>query len=370
MNKNSEKIALFTPNLFGGGAQRVMVTLANVFAEREIDVDLVVANFEGPYCSSVNGGVHVVDLGVSRAITSLPSLVRYLRHEQPAGLLSTLMYANVIAACAHSLSRSTARLVVRETNSIRRPEDANDSLKRKIAFFLAPWAYGYADHIIGISRGLSEELKEIFSLPGEKVTTIHNPAFNSNIPALKGEHRDSFEKDREYILAAGSLTPQKDFPALLHAFAQVRDVRPDVLLVILGEGGLRSHLETVSRDLYIWEDVYMPGFVDNPFGYMSAADVFVLSSRWEGFGNVLVEAMACGTPVVSTDCPSGPAEILDGGKWGHLVPVGDDVALAQAILDTLDDPPVSSDDLIERAQDFSSERIAEQYLSVIKNGAA
>jgi glycosyltransferase involved in cell wall biosynthesis len=121
----------------------------------------------------------------------------------------------------------------------------------------------------------------------------------------------------------------------------------------------------VAHDLSIVEDVHMPGFVDNPFGYMNAADVFVLSSRWEGFGNVLVEAMACGTPVVSTDCPSGPAEILEDGKWGHLVPVGDDEALAEAIVDTLDKPPVSSEQLVKRAKDFVPEKIARQYLEVL-----
>ncbi len=341
-----------------------MVTLANEFAKKGIDVDLIVAIVEGPFCSDINEDVRVVDLKASRAITSLPGLTRYLRRERPDGILSTLMYANIIMAVAHMFSRSNGIFVARQPSSVS-PKRKTKSMRDVIKLLLAWVSYFYADQIIGISRGLSEEIERILGVPPEKIKTIHNPAFNHNIKKLKSNQPDKLRKDLQYILAVGRLTPDKDFSTLLRAFARVRDNRPDMQLVILGEGDERGCLEREARNLGITEAVRMPGFVDNPFGYMSGADVFVLSSRWEGFGNVLVEAMACGTPVVSTDCPSGPGEILQDGRFGHLVPVEDDEALAQAIADTLDDPPVSSDQLRKRAEDFSPEKIASRYLDVL-----
>ena len=369
-SSNTFLLALYVPNLYGGGAQRVMVTLANEFADRGLNVDLVVANFEGPYCNDVSENVHVVDLECSRAITSLPSLVRYLRHEQPAGLLSTLMYANVIAACAHFLSGSNANIILREATHVSASSRLDCSIKHKIIRKLAVWSYKYADDVISLTKNGAKDICKVFNLPSQKVTTIHNPAFRSDIRRLQKTLPIELESSQNYITAVGRLSSEKDFSTLLRAFALIRESRSGTKLVILGEGNQRDYLETMARSLSIWEEVYMPGFVDNPFGYMSVADVFVLSSRWEGFGNVLVEAMACGTPVVSTDCPSGPTEILKDERWGYLVPVGDHEALAHAILNTLDNPPVSSEELIERAKDFAPEEIAEEYLNVIKNGAA
>lgn len=360
----SNKIAFYIPDLGGGGAQRVMVTLANEFANKGLDVDLVVASFEGPYCSDINEDVRVVDLKASRAIRSLPGLTRYLRRERPDVILSTLMYANIVMAFAHIFSGCSGLFVVRQPNSIRLKEKVK-SLKGLITIFLTLISYFYADKIIGISRGVSGEVRRILGMPIEKIETIHNPAFNHNINKLKSSQPDGLRKDRQYILAVGRLMPQKDFSTLLRAFARVRESRPEMQLIILGEGDERGRLVREARNLDIIEAVRMPGFIDNPFGYMNEADVFVLSSRWEGFGNVLVEAMACGTPVVSTDCPSGPNEILQDGRFGNLVPVKDDEAMAQAILDTLDDPPVSSDRLRKRAEDFSPEKIASQYLEVL-----
>lgn len=358
------KIAIYIPDLGGGGAQRMMVTLANEFANKGLDVDLVVASFEGPYCSDINEDVRIVDLKASRAITSLPGLTRYLRRERPDGILSTLMYANTIMAFAHIFSRSSGIFVVRQPNSIR-PKEKVKSLKGVMTLLLTSISYFYADQIIGISGGVSEEVRGALGVSIEKIKTIYNPAFNHKINKLKSRQPDKLRKDRQYILAVGRLMPQKDFSTLLRAFARVRENRPGMQLIILGEGNERGRLEREAQNLDIIEAVSMPGFVDNPFGYMNGADVFVLSSRWEGFGNVLVEAMACGTPVVSTDCPSGPSEILQDGRFGYLVPVEDDEALAQAIADTLDDPPVSSDRLRKRAKDFAPEKIASQYLEVL-----
>jgi glycosyltransferase involved in cell wall biosynthesis len=195
---------------------------------------------------------------------------------------------------------------------------------------------------------------------------IYNPVDTDHIKTLATaplEHPWFAPGAVPVVLSAGRLTRQKDFPSLLRAFAQVRQSRP-ARLVILGEGEERTSLETLARELGCRDDIALPGFVPNPYPYMAAAGVFVLSSAWEGFGNVLIEAMALGVPVVSTDCPSGPAEILGRGRYGTLVPVSDVDALARAIATTLDQPPEARRS-IERASSFSCERIASQYLAAI-----
>lgn len=336
----------------------MMVTLANEFAGRGIDTDLVVANCEGPFRSDIRSEVRVVDLGVSRALTSLAGLVQYLRREKLDGVLSTLAYANVVAATAHLFAGSDARLVMRETNSLSGPDAEGKSIKERIIRWMSFPAYTYADEIVGISEGLYKDIVENIKVKDSKVSTVYNPV------KIRDRNKAENKTDGRKIVSAGRLVRQKGFSVLISAFETIdREIEAD--LIILGEGEERENLEELARDLGVWEDVYMPGFVEDPFGHMDAASVFVLSSRWEGFGNVLVEAMACGTPVVSTDCPSGPAEILEGGKWGHLVPVGDEKALAEAVLETLNDPPVESDRLIERAKDFSVGKIADQYLEVL-----
>ncbi|ELZ36066.1 glycosyl transferase family protein [Halorubrum saccharovorum DSM 1137] len=198
------------------------------------------------------------------------------------------------------------------------------------------------------------------------MTVIHNPAYSKGI-SEKATERVShpwFQSDEPpVILGVGSLTPQKDFPTLVRAFNRLRS-QQDARLVILGEGDRREELESLIQRYGIGDSVDLPGFVDNPFKYMKQADVFVLSSRWEGFGNVIVEAMACGTPIVSTNCPSGPAEILQNGKYGQLVRTGDPEALAAAVQATLAEPP-APDPLIERAKEFSVERVADKYLATL-----
>jgi len=359
----SKKTALFVPNLNGGGAQRVMVTLANEFASRKIDTDLIVANCEGPFRSDIRSEVRVVDLGASRALTSLPGLVRYLRGEKPDGVLSTLMYANVVAAIAHLLSGSAARLVVRETSSISKSYENRRGIKRLTVRSLSPWAYRYAGQVIGISKSLSKEITKKMEVNKKNVNTVYNPAYVSTSKSgdKKVERKNSKKLN---VLGVGRLSYEKDFSTLIKALDIINSVK-EARLTILGEGDKRRALEELAQELGVGEDVHMPGFVEDPLPYMCTASVFVLSSRWEGFGNVLVEAMSCGTPVVSTDCTGGPAEILEGGKWGYLVPVGDEKALAEAILETFNDPPVESDQLIERAKDFSVEKIADQYLEII-----
>jgi len=229
--------------------------------------------------------------------------------------------------------------------------------------------YPQAHNIVAVSQGVAEDLSTLIQLSPDRVTVIYNPVITPNLleQALAPLTHPWFEREQPpVILGAGRLSLQKDFPTLLRAFALVRQHRP-ARLVILGEGEERANLERLAIELGIQNDVSMPGFVDNPFAFMAKASVFVLSSAWEGFGNVLVEALACGCPVVATDCRSGPREILDNGRYGRLVPVGDHEALAKAILETLDNPdfPADRQTRIQRAMEFSVDAAVDKYLKVL-----
>jgi glycosyltransferase involved in cell wall biosynthesis len=222
--------------------------------------------------------------------------------------------------------------------------------------------YPKADSIIAISNGVATDLADTTGIERESIDVIHNPAFSPDIQSKSKESVSYrwFDTDTPVVIAVGSLTQQKDFSTLLRAFSVLRE-RQDAHLLILGEGELREELESLASELGIATAVDMPGFVDNPYAYMRQADVFVLSSKWEGFGNVVVEALACGCPVVSTDCPSGPAEILANGEYGSLTPVGDETALAAEIETVLNTTP-EPDRLRARAEAFTTEIVADQYI--------
>jgi glycosyltransferase involved in cell wall biosynthesis len=358
-------LAIYVPSLRGGGAERAMVTLANGMAERGLRVDLVLASAEGPYLKEVAPGVRVVSLGARRVSSSLPGLVRYLRRERPQTILSVLNHANVIAVLAKMLSGVNTRLLVSERNNLSLSETAPQSWRAKTVLPLMRWAYPKADGIVAVSNGVADDLAQALTLPRERISVVYNPVVTQELldKALAPLEHPWLEHSKPpVILAVGRLTKQKDLPSLIRAFAKVRS-QLDCRLVILGEGELRLQLETLIQELGIQDSVQLPGFADNPFAWMSRVSLFVLSSAWEGLPNALIQAMACGAAVVSTDCPSGPAEILERGKWGALVPVGDVDALADSMLETLRSP--ASLNVTMRAKDFDSTVIVEQYIKIL-----
>jgi glycosyltransferase involved in cell wall biosynthesis len=338
MGREKKKhIALFLPSLRGGGAEKVMVNLALGFVEQGLKVDLVLAKAEGPYLSRVPEEVRVVDLGARRVLYSLPGLVRYLRRERPQAMLSALNYANIVAIWAKLLVRVQTHLVVSEHNTLSCSTQNASSVRVKLLPLLIKIFYPYADAVVAVSHGVAEDLITMTGLPMEKVKVIYNPVITPELFAKAEEPLDHpwFRPgEPPVVLGVGRLTKQKDFPTLIRAFALVRKERP-ARLMILGEGEERPKLETLARELGIEEDFVLPGFVENPYKYMKRASAFVLSSRWEGLPAVLIEALALGVPVISTNCPSGPSEILEHGKWGCLVPVGEPHLLARAILEIL-----------------------------------
>lgn len=365
MIKPATRIALYLPSLRGGGAERVMVTLANGFSTQGFDVDLVLAKAEGPYLKDVTAEVRVIDLGCKRVVTSLPGLICYLRRERPVAMLSALNHANVVAVLARLLARTSTRLVVSEhANFSVSRNHATSPIARLMGYFMA-WTYPRADAVVAVSKGVGDDLAKSIGLRREMISVVYNP-FDTVLVAQRS--RESmvhpwFEPGASQVITAiGRMTEQKDFSTLLRAFARLRRTQ-SARLVILGEGELRSHCEALAQELGVQDDVHLPGFVDNPFIYLSRSALFVLSSAWEGFGNALVEAMACGTPVVSTACPSGPEEILEGGRWGRLVPVGDEVALAEAMVAALN--AKTHPDVAARAAEFSVDCAMDGYLQVM-----
>lgn len=342
-----------------------MVTLANTFAERDFTVDLVLATATGPYLSEVSPAVNVVDLERSRVITSLPGLVRYLRKRKPTALLSAMGHANFVALLAKKISGGNTRFVVSERNDSSVEANQNKGLRSLIIRSLNRYLYRSADAIHAVSRGVAVASAKELVLPLGRVQVVYNPVVTQQMLEISHANIDLpwlVKDELKMIVAAGRLTKQKDFATLIKAFALVQS-KTKVRLVIMGEGELRSDLEQLIAENALQEAILLPGFVENPFAVMKQADLFVLSSAWEGLPNVLIQAMACGAPVVSSDCPSGPNEILENGKWGRLVPVGDVEALAKAMLDTLTEaePP----DVASRAACFSVERAVDEYLRLL-----
>ncbi|WKT82986.1 MULTISPECIES: glycosyltransferase [unclassified Thermosynechococcus] len=345
-----------------------MVTLANGFAARGYAVDLVLASAVGPYLKDVAPAVRVVDLRAGRVIKALWPLVRYLRRERPHAMLSAMNHANVVAILARRLAAARTRLVVSERTTISVEVARARGLAARAVYALVPRLYPKADGIVAVSRDAARDLERFARLPSGTVRAIYNPFDLERIAQLAQEpvpHPWLQPGQVPVVVAIGRLTEEKNFTALLQAFAQLR-ARKEARLLILGEGELREELEQLSHALGLGPDaLQMPGFVANPFAYLARAALFVLSSRWEGLPGVLIEAMACGTPVVSTDCPSGPREILEDGRWGRLVPVGDVAALARAMEEVLSTPKDRLPDVRQRARDFDQARAIDAYLEAM-----
>lgn len=361
-------ITIYLPNLAGGGAERVAVHIANALAAQGENVDLVLTQAKGPYLNTVDNRVNVVDLQCSNrfsTLKSLPKLISYLKNKKPEVVFSTLFRTNVIVSLALKLSGVKARLIVRHPNMLYPQKNSGDKLYAKIIKKLAIRSAQSADLVVVTSQMMKEELLSLAKFDIEKVKVIPNPVPISDIKKkAKAEptHEWFKNKNKPIVLSVGRLTMQKNYTTLIKAFALVKK-KIDSRLVILGDGEERKKIELNVNELGINDSVSMPGFVDNPYAYMSRADVFVLPSLWEGFPNVLVEAMACNTSAIATDCPGGSAEILENGKWGIMVGNNNISDLSQAI-----EKALVSSELInpaERVLDFSLERVISIYISLI-----
>lgn len=362
-----KRIAFFIPDLSDGGAQKVVVNLMKGMCDRGVSLDLLLAHAEGPFLAQVPKDVKIINLEVSRVAKAILPLSRYIQKYQPWALISHLNYANVAAVLAKQIARTKTRLVLVEHNTI----SAHKSKVRTFKFvnYLMKFLYPKAEFIVSVSEAASRDLARHLGFSHREVKTIYNPIVDDNllIKANSPFNHPWFQTGSPPVfLAAGRLIELKDFPTLIKAFAQLRKSK-NARLLILGEGELREELENLAESLGVAEDILLAGFVDNPYAYMSRAAAFVLSSRSEGLPNVLIEAMACGCSIISTDCFSGPREILDSGRYGILVPIGDYQAMSNAMLKLLENPLVSRNSLIERAINIASfEKATTEYLDLVE----
>ena len=331
------RVAIFTANMDGGGAERAMAKLAAGIADRGFDVDLVLSEASGHYLAEVPPDVRIVDLHAGRVLASLPGLVRYLRRDRPAAMLTSMNYVNVVGNWARALARVDTRLVVNEQNALsleaaHSPRRRHRMLPRLIGRF-----YPWADRIVSVARGTADDLSRTAGLPRDRIDVVHNPIVTPELKQLAAapiDHPWFRPGEPPVVVSVGRLAEQKDFGTLLRAFARVREDR-DARLVILGEGPERRSLEALIAELGLDDAAALPGWVQNPYPWMKGAGAYVLSSRWEGLPSVLIEALYCGVPIVATDCLSGPREILEGGRHGLLVEVGDADGLARGIRSAL-----------------------------------
>ncbi|MCW5745883.1 MAG: glycosyltransferase [Alphaproteobacteria bacterium] len=383
----ARRIAIFIHSLAGGGAQRRVVTLANAFAERGRRVDVVVVDGAGPLRARLTSDVRFIALNGSlwdplyatihpwlgnrglRTFLSIRALSRYLRSERPDVLLSAASHVNLAGILAWRRAGRPMPVVLRASNYPAGNLPVRAWVQRWIRAalrWLASRMYPQADAIITVSRGVADEIVRMTGISQDRVTTIYNPVVT---PALRArlrapvDHAWLADRAIPVIIGVGRLAIQKDFPTLVRAFAGVRAVRP-ARLVILGDGPQRGHLQALVNSLGLTADVDMPGYVENAPAWVARASLFVLSSLWEGLPSVVIEALAAGCPVVSTDCPSGPREILQDGQYGALVPCHDPAAMTRAMLVALDAPP-QPERLRARAADFSGGRAPDRYLAVL-----
>lgn len=357
------RVAIVLPNMKPGGAERNRLLLANSLVERSIDVDLVLRMAVGELLSELDPRVRVVDLKAKQVRGALVPLWSYFRRERPDAALVAMWPLTVVAAVARAFSLVRMRFVVSEHTTLSRSPVIGPGIKRLLTRVSLGVFYRLADDVIAVSRGVGDDLAAfaIPALPSPRV--VYNEArFAGRGMGPIGAGLDGAPGVSTFI-CVGSLKPAKDHQTLLQAFSLVRK-QIESRLVIVGDGPERPNIERGIEGLGISGSVELLGYRGDVGDLIGASDTLVLSSKWEGFPNVLVEALSLGTQVVSTDCFSGPSEILENGQFGRLVPVGDAKALATAMMESIDSP-MDRASLMASVARFSKEAFVGGYLEAL-----
>ncbi|MEM7133286.1 MAG: glycosyltransferase [Chloroflexota bacterium] len=361
------KLAIFLPGLYGGGAERAMLNLADGFAQRGLQVDLVVGVADGPLLEQIPESVHYVPLNVKRTLLVLPALIRYLQSERPDTLLTALNRANLAAIWAKQLSGISTRLVISERNTIVSGQQQVSNLAERVYPFLGRLFYPQADGIVAVSQSVAEDVVRMMRVKSGLITVIENPIITPSLRQRAAEPLDHpwfGPAQPPVILSAGRLSKQKDMSTLIRAFAQTRSQTP-ARLMLLGEGPERPQLEALIHELDLNDEVLMPGWVPNPIAYMREAALFILCSRWEGLPGVLIEALYTGVPVIGTDAPGGTSEVLKDGLYGRLVPVGCVSRMAKVMEEMLSHPAQGAPP--ESWQPYELEQVLDRYEVVLRS---
>lgn len=364
------RIACFFSTSGHSGVDRAAKHLIPALARRGYEVDLLKVRRHGPDLPEVPAGVRVIDLGSRHTYACLPAVVRYLRRERPAVLLSDKDRVNRTALFARGIARIgqqvPTRLVFSSGTTISIDLATRGPLERWVQRHSMGRLYPFAEQVIVTSAGVADDMAAYTGLARDRIRVVPSPVvpevlFSTTLP--RPDHPWLGDPAVPLILSAGELCERKGFDTLLRAFARVHAQRPCRLL-ILGRGGAREELLRLAERLGVARDFALPGYVPEPYAFMAHADLFAFTSRWEGLGFVLIEALAVGTPVVATDCPSGPREVLHNGRYGPLVPVDDDAALAAALIATLD-APLPAEHLREAARPYGIEAATDAYLDAM-----
>lgn len=362
----SPELAIFIPSLGVGGAERVLVTLLNEF-QRD-DIELVVANKVGKLSNELPKDLSIVDLKAPDTpgfslVGSVPYLIRYLNTKRPENVLSFMTHANIVSLISSCLATHHPNIIISEHNELGASLQRSSRFRRGVVTSAIRRLYPNSDRVIAVSQGVADELHRGFGVNKQKLNVVHNPIPVDKIREDSKEtpdHRWLTDYDLDVVLGVGSLHPQKDFLTLISSFAEM-DEKADKRLMIIGEGPQEAKIERKISKEGLEEYVEIISYVENIYSHMGSADVFALSSAWEGFGNVIVESLASGTPVVATDC-SGPRDIMN-SQTGELVPVGDSKSMSDAIQKLLISPPPEKE-LRNYCSRFQSDNIAEEYLRV------
>ncbi len=369
MSKYKPQISFFIHSLDGGGVERNTLNLIQGFVKKGFKVDLLLRSAQGEYLSQLPPQVRIVELG--NGFQGLLRLIKYLKQEKPLNLFSAMYPINEMAILAKYLTKSSTRIIVSIHSILSSQEHIVEFRWPILNKIHAHWVrlsarlfYPWADDIVIVSHAAAKDFVEVTGIPLSRIQVIYNPVITPELLEKSKQPLDHpwFKQgEPPVILAVGRLHQIKNFSHLIRAFAMVRQVQP-ARLMILGTGAEEKQLKALICELGIEQDVVLPGFVDNPYAYIIASSVLVLSSLAEALPTVIIEAIALGTPVVSTDCPSGSREILVGGKYGELVPVGDSQAMAEAIKRVLSGNIKSVD--TAWLEQFSTATATQKYLDL------
>lgn len=355
------------PNLCGGGAERVNIDLAVAFVESGHEVEFVLMSAMGDYLPEAHRKFSIVDLGGVKTSQVPQPLASYLRSRRPAAIIANMWPLTVAAVIGRALSGQGCPLLLVEHSILSRQYNSWGNIHNLIMRASMTASYRWADRVAAVSEGAARDTAHLAGLAANRVTVLHNPIPEHRIPTTDARTRaDALWNCPKglRILAVGSLKDEKNHALLLHAFVGLS--QPDARLILLGQGQNEVMLRMLAAELGIADRVIFAGFHADPSPFYATADLFVLSSDYEGFGNVIVEALSFGLSIVSTDCPTGPAEILENGRWGRLVPVGDAEALSGAMDVALStSTQVDREHLKRRAADFAPMIAAQKYLHLL-----
>lgn len=368
MNPEPKRLGVMISFSGDGGVERMVTNLCAEFAQH-VHVDLLALKLDGGHAARIPPSVNLMRLDARHAWTSVREVARYLREQKPDALLVAKDRAGRAALSARRKAGTQTPIYIRLGTNLSAALERKDAFSRWLRTSPMRRRYPEADGVIAVSEGVREDTVRVTGIPRERVHVIRNPVITPRLAGQAAEpapHDWLVDKPLPVILGMGRLTRQKDFETLLRAFAAMQPELPS-RLIILGEGpqpGDRERLERLAQALGVDGRLLLPGFQKNPYAWLARADLFVLSSAWEGSPNALTEALALGIPSVSTDCPSGPMEILDGGTFGPLVPVGDAAAMSGAMLATLRSP-LPPDRLRSAVAEYRADLSAKRYLQLM-----